>query len=90
MSAGQEVKDRIEALPSEHRKMLADAIDVLSQCFGEDGGKALMVFVPAESIIAQMFVFNANEMDAYDMSAFVKAHMDAIVRANMPEKEMLN
>ncbi len=90
MSTGQEVKDRIEALPSEHRKMLADAIDALSQCFGEEGGKALMVFVPAESSIAQMFVFNANEIDAYEMSSFVKAHMEAAVVADMPEKEMLN
>lgn len=90
MSKEQEIKERVEKLPPEHRKLLADTIDVLSQCFEKEGGMALVVFVPPESPIAQLFVLNASDVEAYDMTNFAREHIESLIVKDMPPKEMLN
>jgi len=90
MPVKQEVQDRVVALSLEHRQMLANALDVLSQCFGEKGGKSLLVFSPPTSDMAQIFILNCNEADAYDLSKFAQEHIETMVTAGMPDKEMLN
>lgn len=90
MSKAQEINERVKDLPTEQRNMLADVIDALSLCCGEHGGQALVVFVPPESVIAQLFIFNSNEVEAYGMSDFAREHMAALIVKDMPTKEKLN
>tara|TARA_R110000822_G_scaffold92140_15_gene212148 strand:+ start:581 stop:853 length:273 start_codon:yes stop_codon:yes gene_type:complete len=90
MSKEQEINERVKNLPLEQRNMLAEAIDVLSLCCGEHGGQALVVFVPPDSDIAQLFVFNSDEAAAYDMSDFARSHMESLMLKDMPPKERLN
>ena len=90
MSTLEEMNARVSKLSTEHRAMLADAFDVLSQCFGDVGGMAMLVFVPPEEDIAQIFLMNCDEAGAYDLASFAKAHVDAMVMHDMPEKEHLN
>jgi hypothetical protein len=90
MATGKEVTERIESFSVEHRQMLADLIEVLSLCFGKGKGMAMVVFVPPEEDIAQMFMLNCDEQDAYSMSAFALEQTTEMLTIGMPEKEMLN
>jgi len=90
MATGEEINTRIASLDLEQRKMLADAVDVLSQCFGDGQGRAIIVFVPPNVDIAQTFVMNCAEHEAWAMASFVKDQMEAIMTKDMPSKERLN
>ncbi len=90
MSTVEELNERVSKLSTEHRAMLADAFDVLSQCFGDEKGSAMLVFVPPEENIAQIFLMNCSEADAYSIADFAKTHVEAMVTRGMPDKEHLN
>jgi len=86
---GQQVSDRVDALPQDRRMMLAKYVDILSRCMaGEDGCKAVLI-IETENAVA-LGAVNADTAEAMGMVAFAQEQMYEAIMADAPPREMMN
>jgi len=86
---GEEVSNRVDALPLERRMMLAKYMDILSRCMAaEEGYKAVLIIETEDSVA--LGAVNADMAESLGMVTFAQEQMYESVMEGRPPKGMLN
>lgn len=86
---GQQVSDRVDALPQERRMMLAKYVDILSRCMAaEDGFKAVLIVEQGDTVA--LGAVNADMAEALGMVTFAYEQVHDSLMEGRPPKGMMN
>lgn len=86
---GQQVSDRVDALPQERRMMLAKYVDILSRCMAaEDGFKAVLIIEQGDTVA--LGAVNADMAEALGMVTFADEQVHDSLMEGRPPKGMMN
>ena len=86
---GQQVSDRVDALPQERRIMLAKYVDILSRCMAaEDGFKAVLIIEQGDTVA--LGAVNADMAEALGMVTFAYEQVHDSLMEGRPPKGMMN
>ena len=86
---GQQVSDRVDALPQERRMMLAKYVDILSRCMAaEDGFKAVLIIEQGDTVA--LGAVNADMAEARGMVTFAYEQVHDSLMEGRPPKGMMN
>ena len=86
---GQQVSDRVDALPQERRMMLAKYVDILSRCMAaEDGFKAVLIIEQGDTVA--LGAVNADMAEALGMVTFAYEQVHDSLMDGRPPKGMMN
>lgn len=86
---GEQISNRVDALPRDRRMMLAKYMDILSRCMAaEDGYKAVLIMETEDSVA--LGAVNADMAESLGMVTFAQEQMYASVMDGRPPKGMMN
>jgi len=86
---GEEVSNRVDALPLERRMMLAKYMDILSRCMAAEAGYKAVLIIETEDSVA-LGAVNADMAESLGMVTFAQEQMYESVMEGRPPKGMLN
>jgi hypothetical protein len=87
---GQRFQQAVAKLDPEQQEHFKTVVLAMLDCYTNDKMHGMLIVRSEDEALTSIFAINSNEMDAAQLLASAQTHVDSVVMADAPPREMFN